>query len=114
MGRNPHLGRFQPFGDKDKEVVERAMRQATVEHLAERPVTKLSGGEQQRVLLARCLATEAPTLLLDEPTTSLDILHQLEFLALLTQFADAGKDGGGRHARLEYGAADLFAHHASS
>jgi iron complex transport system ATP-binding protein len=91
MGRNPHLGRFQTFGEKDKEIVERAMRQATVEHLADRPVTKLSGGEQQRVLLARCLATEAPTLLLDEPTNSLDILHQLEFLELLAQFAHREK-----------------------
>jgi iron complex transport system ATP-binding protein len=86
MGRNPHLGRFQPFRERDKQIVERAMRQASVEHLAERPVTKLSGGEKQRTLLARCLATEAATLLLDEPTASLDILHQLEVLELLQQF----------------------------
>jgi iron complex transport system ATP-binding protein len=91
MGRNPHLGRFQPFGGKDEEVVERALQQASVQHLAQRLVTRLSGGEQQRVLLARCLATEAPTLLLDEPTSSLDILHQLEVLDLLAQFAHQDK-----------------------
>ena len=91
MGRNPHLGRFEPLGDKDKQIIERAMRQASVEDLAERPVTELSGGEKQRVLLARSLATEAPILLLDEPTSSLDILHQLEILELLQQFTGRDK-----------------------
>jgi iron complex transport system ATP-binding protein len=91
MGRNPHLGRFQAFGEKDKEVVEWAMHEASVQDLADRPVTKLSGGEKQRTLLARSLATEAPTLLLDEPTNSLDVLHQLEVLDLLQQFAEQRK-----------------------
>jgi iron complex transport system ATP-binding protein len=87
MGRNPHLGRFEPFGDKDKEIVEEAMQRASIQELAERRVTELSGGEKQRVLLARSLATEAPILLLDEPMTGLDILHQLEVLDLLQQCA---------------------------
>lgn len=87
MGRNPHLGRFQCLGDRDQQVIAWAMRQTAVQDLADRPVTELSGGEKQRVLLARCLATEAPTLLLDEPTSSLDVLHELEVLGLLRQFA---------------------------
>jgi len=88
MGRNPHLGRFSSLSKEDDAIVNHAMRQASVDELADRPVTKLSGGEKQRALLARCLATEAPTLLLDEPTTSLDILHQLEVLDLLQQFTN--------------------------
>lgn len=91
MGRNPHLGRFQPFGEQDKRIVDWAMGQASVGQLADRPVNRLSGGEKQRVLLARCLATETPLLLLDEPTASLDILHQLEVVDLLRQFAGRGK-----------------------
>jgi iron complex transport system ATP-binding protein len=91
MGRNPHLGRFQPFSDRDQQVVSQAMQQASVDQLAERPVTELSSGEKQRVLLARSLATEAPILLLDEPTTSLDILHQLEVIDLLRRFVSQHK-----------------------
>jgi len=86
MGRNPHLGRFEPFDDADNDIVARAMRQTSLDPIAKRPVTELSGGEKQRTLLARSLATEAPLLLLDEPTTSLDIFHQLEVLDLLQQF----------------------------
>lgn len=91
MGRNPHLGRFQGIGPGDRDIIAWAMQQTDVASLAERPVTELSGGERQRVLLARSLATEAPILLLDEPTTSLDIRHQLEILELLERFAEQGK-----------------------
>jgi iron complex transport system ATP-binding protein len=91
MGRNPHVGRFSSLGKEDDAIIDNAMRQASVDELADRPVTKLSGGEKQRALLARCLATQAPTLLLDEPTTSLDILHQLEVLDLLRRFTDQGR-----------------------
>jgi iron complex transport system ATP-binding protein len=91
MGRNPHLGRFEPFTDADAAVVDAAMHETGVTEFAERPTTELSGGERQRVLLARSLATQAPILLLDEPTTSLDILHQLEVLDLLRRFAEAGR-----------------------
>ena len=91
MGRHPHLGRFSAPGPRDREVVERAMEQTGVTGLALRPVTELSGGERQRALLARSLATEAPVLLLDEPTANLDILHQLEVMELLKGFAAQGK-----------------------
>ena len=91
MGRNPHLGRFDAFSEQDDEIVAHAMRRTGVDKLARRSVTELSGGELQRVLLARSLATEAPVLLLDEPTASLDILHQLEVLDLLQRFTETGK-----------------------
>ncbi|HRU07635.1 MAG TPA: ABC transporter ATP-binding protein [Candidatus Brocadiia bacterium] len=91
MGRHPHLGRFTAPGPRDREIVEWAMEQTGVADLASRPVTQLSGGERQRALLARSLATEAPVLLLDEPTANLDILHQLEVMELLKGFAAQGK-----------------------
>ncbi len=91
MGRHAHLRRFQPPDDHDLAIVQWSMEQTRITELADRPVTELSGGEKQRVLLARSLATEAPILLLDEPTTSLDILHRLEVLDLLREFARRGR-----------------------
>ncbi|PSQ01123.1 ABC transporter [Halobacteriales archaeon QS_4_69_31] len=90
MGRTPYHGRFS--GDPDAEVaVERALERTETAALRDRSVGSLSGGERQRVVLARALAQETPALLLDEPTASLDINHQVRTLDLvreLTREAD--------------------------
>jgi iron complex transport system ATP-binding protein len=73
MGRTPYLGRFRPESRQDKEAIARAMRETGISDLAERLVTELSGGEKQRVHLARAIAQETRVILLDEPTANLDL-----------------------------------------
>ena len=91
MGRNPHLGRFRSMRREDREIVARAVAQTGTRDLEDRSVTELSGGERQLVVIARALATEASLILLDEPTSDLDIHHSLTIMELLVSLKEQGK-----------------------
>jgi iron complex transport system ATP-binding protein len=85
LGRTPYLGWLGRPSDVDLRVVDRVLERLNLLNLQERLVGNLSGGERQRVRLARALVQEAPVMLLDEPTTHLDIQHQSELLVQLQQ-----------------------------
>jgi iron complex transport system ATP-binding protein len=89
MGRHPHRGRFGP--DPDPGAVDRALARTATGDLADRPVGRVSGGERQRAVLARTLAQDAPVLVLDEPTASLDVNHQVETLDLVRGLVGEGR-----------------------
>lgn len=90
LGRYPHAGAWSASPD-DALAVERAAREAGVEALLERTTDALSGGEWQRVRLARVLAQETPAIALDEPTTFLDVGHEMAAFELLSQLARGGR-----------------------
>lgn len=81
-GRYPHQGLFRQWSDEDATAVGRAMAATGITSLADQEVDQLSGGQRQRVWVAMVLAQQTPLLLLDEPTTFLDIAHQIDLLEL--------------------------------
>lgn len=90
-GRFPYLSYPRRYRKEDYEAVDRALAAAGALDLAERALPELSGGQRQKVYLAMALAQETETILMDEPTTYLDVRHQLETLALLRRLAAEGR-----------------------
>jgi cobalamin transport system ATP-binding protein len=88
MGRAPYLSRWTGGGPEDWAKARTAMEAVGVQHLADRPMEELSGGERRRAVLAQALAQDAPVLLLDEPTTHLDIRHVVELHQVIRRLAD--------------------------
>ena len=85
LGRSPHLGYLARESSHDRRIVADTLRRLALDELAARPLEKLSGGERQRAAIARALAQRAPVLLIDEPTTSLDVGRQQSVLELIDQ-----------------------------
>ncbi|CAN5431776.1 ABC transporter ATP-binding protein [soil metagenome] len=90
MGRYPHLGPWRREGEADRRAIAEAMERCDVAQFADRFVSTLSGGERQRVRLARALAQQPHALALDEPTTALDIRHEMAIFELLRELGRGG------------------------
>ena len=90
-GRFPHQGMFRQWSREDRTAVEEAMEMVGVTDLAARPVDELSGGQRQRVWIALALAQGTETILLDEPTTFLDLAHQVDILQLCRRLNADGR-----------------------
>ncbi len=90
MGRFPYLNPFQRLSRQDREAIEKAINQATITEYRNRPVNSLSSGERQRVVIARALAQQPKILLLDEPTSHLDLHHQYRIMELLDDLNKKG------------------------
>ncbi|MFO8099012.1 MAG: ABC transporter ATP-binding protein [Salinibacter sp.] len=91
LGRAPHRGWLQAYGASDRTRVQEALAQVDLEGFESRSVLSLSGGELQRVFLAQALVQEADLLLLDEPTTHLDVHYQFAFLEQVSELVGAGR-----------------------
>lgn len=88
MGRSPHLGMLGVEREKDIDIAKQAISFTGVDHLTDRKLDQLSGGEQQRVFLARAICQEPQIILLDEPTASLDIAHQIRIMDLMRKLME--------------------------
>ena len=91
MGRNPYIDRFRQESREDLAIAKRVMELTNTWSFAERPVNELSGGEKQRVIIARALTQEPKILLLDEPTSHLDLSNQLEIMDLIKHLCETKK-----------------------
>ena len=90
MGRNPYIGKFQVETIEDYEIIHKIFELTNCIEIANRNFNDLSGGEQQKIIFSRALVQEPKILLLDEPTTHLDIYNQIEYMELLKKFQNEG------------------------
>ena len=90
-GRFPHLSYPRHYRPEDKVIVRQALEEADAADLADRPMNELSGGQRQKIYLAMAIAQQAPTVLMDEPTTFLDIAHQLGVMDMARRLAAGGR-----------------------
>ena len=90
-GRSPYLSHWGKLGEHDKNMVASAMRETGVDDLAEQTVESLSGGQRQRAWIAMILAQDTNIVMLDEPTTYLDLSHQMELMKIMREMNNKGK-----------------------
>jgi iron complex transport system ATP-binding protein len=90
-GRSPYLSHWGKLGDADKDVVTKAMQETGVTEFAQQSVESLSGGQRQRAWIAMVLAQDTNVVMLDEPTTYLDLSHQIELMKIMGEMNELGK-----------------------